>query len=845
MDDTRSALFGRFREEVDSHLMKLSKDMITLEEDPTNAALLKEIFRSAHTIKGAARMMGFGEIARVTHEMESVLGVMREGQLRLNSDISDLMFETIEVITALTQLAARPGDPQATEVLNELKPDTIVQRLKAIADGALTAEEAGIAPEPATNGATGTSPAPAPGAIIPVPGPLPTLERGPQYEVSSVTELARPSEAAHGQRPDLSAMQRNDDNVTVPVRKLDTLMNLSGEMIITKMQHQTIDDRLRSLLELERNRGRHLAGLVDKVERSWGAISQGDMEAALDQLRKYDAEVDEMTARILREFQEYTTRLNTIADELESTVLSVRMLPIDTAFQTFPLAIRNFRRQTGKEVELITRGGETELDKQILEHLSGPMIHLLGNALHHGIESPQVRLAAGKPAQGTIIVQAFPQGTQVVISVSDDGAGMDPDKLRRTAVQKNIITRVEAEKLTDEEALSLIYYPGFSTASIITDVMGRGVGMDVVKSTVERWNGSVSVDSRLGVGTTVTMRLPLTLATMQALLVRVGEQIFVMPSHTIEGGMDYIGVDDIFMIENHEVVRLRGRTMPLVRLEELLELGRVEGGNWLKEAGLQHLLAKPQYAPGNGAGGDEFDELEEDFSVNFRPPDLGRGIRLENKLPGVIVGSGERQTCFLVDELIDELDVVVKNLGPLLEKVDTAIGATILGDGRVVIILDVAHLLAESRNRTNRGQMSRAWRAMQPGQKTRILVVDDSITTRELEKSILENAGFEVEIAMDGLEALAKLEQYAQAGDHHYDLMIADIEMPRMDGLELTQRVKTHGHDMLRMLPVIIVSSLASEAYKQRGVEVGAQAYITKGQFDQGHLLETIDLLIH
>ncbi len=835
MDDTRTALLGKFREEVDTHLLRLSQGVVALEQDPGNTGLLKEVFRSAHTIKGAAKMMGFAEITRITHEMESVLGVMRDGQLQLTSDISDLLFEGVDAITLLTQLQTSPGDTQLAEALAEMNPDQLVARLKAIADGAAPAgapsasKEASPALPPALSMGNGTTAA------------LDHAEAAPSVTAIEMGSVGRGD--AHAARPDLSGFKPGEDSVRVRVQKLDSLMNLSGEMVITKMQHEAIAAHIRTLLELERNRARFLADMRDRVERSWGMINQVDMEEALDQLHDLDTAIDDQTGSALREFQEYAGRLNSIADELQDTVLSVRMLPIDTIFSTFPRAVRDFKRESGKDVEVLVRGSETELDKQILESLGDPLIHLLRNALDHGIESPAQRRAAGKPTQGLVTVHAYAQGTQVLIEVSDDGAGMDPAAIRRLAVHKNFITRLDAEKLSDEESLNLIFYPGFSTATIITDVSGRGVGMDVVKSTVERMNGTVSIESQLGTGTRVTLRLPLTLATMQALLVRVGTQVFVVPSHTIEGGMEYIGLEDIFMVEGHEVVRLKGRSMPLVRLADLLDLRRVENGTWLKDTGLQHLLYSPSAALHNGNGA--HDGVEEDLSLNFRAPALGTGIRLENKLPGVIVGSGDRQACFLVDELIDELDVVVKNLGPLLGKVDTAIGATILGNGRVVVILDMPSLLAEARNRSTRGQLGRAWQVAKAAKKPCILVVDDSITTRELEKSILENAGYEVEIAMDGLEALGKLEQQLQAGEQRYDLVIADIEMPRMDGLELTQRVKTHQQDMLRNTPVIIVSSLASDAYKQRGIEVGAQAYITKGQFDQSHLLETIDLLIH
>jgi two-component system chemotaxis sensor kinase CheA len=840
MDETRSGLFNTFREEVDTHLLRLQQGVVALEQNPANAELLKEVFRSAHTIKGSARMMGFREIVDVTHAMESVLGAMRDAQLRLTSEISDLLFEGIDAITVLTQLQANPHDAQAAQARGEMNLERLVAGLQAIADSteAAPTHAANGAAANGTNGAGG-----APNGTANVDPEAQALEdalAGPSH----VLGLPRPD--LHTARPDMPTLKLGEDTVRVRVQKLDMLMHLSGEMIITKMQHQAIVDRIQALLELERSRARRLATLTDMVQRSWGTINQDDMETALADLHHADNELDELTGRAMREFQEYAGRLNNVADELESTVLSVRMLPIDTLFSTFPRMLRDFKRETGKEVELVVRGGETELDKQILEALADPFIHLLRNALDHGVEPPAQRVAAGKPPTGIITVHAYQQGTQVVIEVTDDGAGMHPEKLRQVAIQKNFITRLEAEKLPDEELLNLVFYPGFSTASIITDTSGRGVGMDVVKSTVEaRLNGTVTLESEPGVGTRVAMRLPLTLATMKALLVRVGSQVFVLPSHTVEGGMDYIGLEDISLIENREVVRLKGRLTPLIRLEELLDLSRVESGVWLKDAGLQRFLLRgerPAHSSTIRLADEEFDD---DMSDLFWAPVLGTGVRLQDKLPGVLVGTGDRQACFLVDELIDELDVVVKNLGPMLAKVDMAIGATILGNGRVVIILDVPGLLVEARNRSTRGQLNRAWRTTVSTQRPHILVVDDSITTRELEKSILENAGYDVDIAMDGREALTRLEVLSEGGIKPYDLLIVDIEMPHMDGLELTQKVKTHTENVIRGLPVIIVSSLASDAYKQRGIEVGAAAYITKGQFDQSHLLETIDLLIH
>ena len=782
MDTTRSGLLSQFREEVDTHLLRLSQGVVVLEQNPRDTPVLKDVFRAAHTIKGAAKMMGFADISRITHEMESVLAAMRDGDLLLTPDITDVLIEAIDAVEALTRAHVQLGGGEGPAPAEQ---EDLVARLHALVptDGPAPGTGAG---SPARNGQeNGHAPA-APGQEI-----TPALP------------------AANGGGGTAPAGSFLEDTVRVQVQKLDTLMNLSGEMIISKMQNEAIADRLQAMLEASRALGRTLGALNDTINRGWDSLSQQDLETALSRMHELDQDLDQLTATTLREFQAYAGHVNNVADELEDTVLSVRMLPVESLFTAFPRAVRDMARDSGKQVELATQGGDTELDKKILEALYEPLVHLLRNAVDHGIEPPAARVQAGKAPAGRVGIRAFQQGGQVGIEVSDDGAGIDPQVVRRTAVQKGFLPAATAEKLSDDEILPWIYHPGFTTAHIITDVSGRGVGMDIVKSTLEHLNGTVQVSSELGRGTTISLKVPLTLATTQGLLVRVANQVFVLPSHTVET-MDYISADDLFMLEGQEAVRLRERTMPLVRLEELLDLGRVHG-------------------------------LHTRIDVGSAGSEWSSGISLAHKLPGIVVGESERQLCFLVDELIDERVIVVKSLGPLLANVPTQVGATMLGNGQVVIILDVPSLISEARARSTQGRLAPAWRTAAPIHRYRILVVDDSITTRELEKSILENAGYVVEIAMDGREALNRLEKEPS----RFDMMIADIEMPHMDGLELTQRVKQHTDERLRQLPVIIVSSLASDAYKRRGIEVGAQAYITKGQFEQSRLLDTIELLIH
>ena len=796
MDTQAASLLPRFREEVDTQLLRLSQGIVALERDPANGPLLKEVFRAAHTIKGTAKMMGFADIARVTHELESVLSALRDEALTLTPDIIDRLFEAIDVVTDLTLTEAPPGLPPGAVAERREAGGTTTARIDAVIEQ-LRSLVAVAGPDPAA-----PVPVAPPAATAPIPSP---------YGSAAALPTPPPDSAPAGSTgggPVAPAFL--EDTVRVQVQKLDTLMTLAGEMVIGKMQTEAIADQLRQVLDSFRVRQHTLAGLSDAVARNWRGLTQPEMEQGLLRLRAADDDLEQATTIVLRDFENHTARFSSIAEELEDTALSVRMMPVERLFSTFPRAVRDIARESGKQVELQTRGGETELDKKILEGLYEPLVHLLRNAVDHGIETPEEREQVGKARVGRITVRAYQQGSQVAIEVEDDGAGIDRARLREVAVAQGLLSASAATTTADGDVLEWIYRPGFSTARIITDASGRGLGMDIVKTTLERMNGTVQVASAPGRGTTISLRVPLTLATTPGLLIRVATQLFVLPAHTIES-MEYVGADDVQRIDQRELVRLRGQTMPLVRLAQLLDLERV---------GTLHYGGRG--APGGSGAG-------------------RGGLTLPGRLPGVVVGDSGHPLCLLVDELLDERVMVVRSLGPVFAGVTTQIGATMLGNGQIVVILDVPSLIAAARTRGAQDQALRAWPVVAVRRPRRILVVDDSITTRELEKSILENAGYEVETSIDGREALQRLEHT----DRSFDLVIADVEMPLMDGLELTRAIKQHPEEHIRRLPVIIVSSLSSDTYKRRGVEVGAQAYITKGQFEQNRLLETIDLLIH
>ena len=479
-----------------------------------------------------------------------------------------------------------------------------------------------------------------------------------------------------------------------------------------------------------------------------------------------------------------TYRTSVVINDLQEQGMRLRMLPANTIFQAFPRAIRDLAKQFRKDINLIIEGGETELDKKVLEEINAPLVHIMRNAVDHGIEDPATRIAAGKPAAGTILLAARQEGDRILIEISDDGAGIDPEKIRESAMRKGYITEAEAKAISDREAQYLIFEAGFSTAAIITEISGRGVGMDVVREfVVEKLKGSLDLNSEPGKGTTFRLTIPLTLAIIRALLLRVGDQVYALPTGSIEETLR-VDPSEIIKVEGREVIRRQRRTIPLVRLSEIL-------------------------------------------GVPADPP-LG-------KVPIATLGYSGHRMGFIVDSFVGEQQIVIKTLGSHLMKVDNVAGVTILGAGELVPILNVPDLMNNARTRSGQ-RVGRVERSERNGTR-RILICEDSFTTRELERSIFEAAGYEVETANDGAQGFSKLRDGLKI-----DAVVTDVQMPNMTGFELTRAIKNDPG--LEDIPVIIVTSLERDEEKAEGVEAGADAYITKSVFNQDTLLDTVERLI-
>jgi two-component system chemotaxis sensor kinase CheA len=499
-------------------------------------------------------------------------------------------------------------------------------------------------------------------------------------------------------------------------------------------------------------------------------------------LKALSAEMDDL----LRSFSSDYRRLALLTDDLQDSVRRVRMLPVDTLFDIFPRMVRDLARERDKEVSLQIEGAATEVDRQVLEVMKDPLTHLLRNAVDHGIEPPGQREAAGKPRRGVIRLDAAQQGSNIILKVADDGAGIDLQAVRQAAVALGVLTAQDAADLSDAEAMQLIFCSGLSTLPQVTELSGRGVGMDVVRENLERLNGLIEVNTVSGQGTTFTLTLPLTMATTHVLLVKVADQTVAVPTTTVERILRVDAVS-VGSIEGKPAIRVEGRPLPLVSLSQVLELPQVE-------------------------------------------PDLDS----RQKVLAVVLGVVEKRVAFQVDGIQATQEVVIKNLGRQLKRVRNVAGATILGTGQVVMVLNVADLMKSTE--VGRSVFAAPRTEVQEIVRRRVLVVDDSITTRTLEKNILENAGFDVLVAADGQEAWELIQA------ERLDAIVADIAMPRMDGFALTEKVR--GDERLVEMPVVLVTSLESPQDKIRGLEAGADAYITKSTFDQMELLETIERLI-
>jgi len=745
-EDFLRKLREAFSVEADEHLQAITAGVLDLEKEPSAARkseIVETIFRDAHSLKGAARAVSRGDIESVCQALESVFSQWKQKDAPIAAETFDLLNRAIDLLTGLLPLPeAATGPDERAEIA------ALVRHLGG-----------------GTGPAQPVPPLPIPRAAPPVPGP----------EVPAAAEAESPQIA---------------ETVRIPMAKMDILLRHAEEMIAVKLtasRHATELRALSGMLEAWRKEWAKVRDLTRTGLAGQSPEALAKLASFLDWNQGYMHSVEKRVAASAGTAEHDERGTASLIDALLEDAKRLVMLPFSTVFDIFPKLVRDLARTQEKDIALHLHGREVEIDKRILQEMKDPLIHLVRNAIDHGIEKPAARAAAGRPAAANLTLSVSQlDGSKVEIRVTDDGAGIDVESVKNSAVRSGALSAEEARALHDPAAaLALIFDSGVSTSPIITEISGRGLGMAIVREKVDKLGGQIAIETARGQGTTFRIVLPVTLATFKGILVSAGGQSFVLPTAKIER-IKRCRLDEIRTVENRETVLFDGQAIALARLDEVLGL----------------------------------------------PPRPAAGEFLEV----VVLGAIERRIGFAVDAVLSEHEVLVKIIGKPLLRVRNVAGATILASGTPAVILNTADLLKSAVRAASAPRLSRTATTEPAARAREILVADDSVTSRMLLKNILESAGYRVTTATDGLDALTTL----KARD--FDLLVSDVEMPRMDGFDLTAKVRAD--KKLGELPVILVTALGSREHRERGIDVGASAYIVKGSFDQSDLLAIMQKLL-
>ncbi|GAA9850402.1 chemotaxis histidine kinase/response regulator CheAY2 [Helicobacter pylori] len=768
---------------------QLDQDLVELEHNPEDLDLLNRIFRVAHTIKGSSSFLNLNILTHLTHNMEDVLNRARKGEIKITPDIMDVVLRSIDLMKTLLVTIRDTGSDTNNGKENEI--EEAVKQLQAITsqnlEGAKETSGTKEAPQKenekevkkenteenqenkakaptAENSASDNPLADEPDldyanmSAEEVEAEIERLlnkrqeadkerraqkkqEAKPKQEVAPQTETPK-TETPKAPKTEIKTKAKADteenkapsigveQTVRVDVRRLDHLMNLIGELVLGK----------------------------NRLIRIYGDVEE-----------RYDGE------KFLEELNQVVSSISAVTTDLQLAVMKTRMQPVGKVFNKFPRMVRDLSRELGKSIELIIEGEETELDKSIVEEIGDPLIHIIRNSCDHGIEPLEERRRLNKPETGKVQLSAYNEGNHIVIKISDDGKGLDPVMLKEKAIEKGVISERDAEGMSDREAFNLIFKPGFSTAKVVSNVSGRGVGMDVVKTNIEKLNGIIEIDSEVGVGTTQKLKIPLTLAIIQALLVGVQEEYYAIPLSSVLETVR-ISQDEIYTVDGKSVLRLRDEVLSLVRLSDIFKVDAI---------------------------------LESNSDVYV-----------------VIIGLADQKIGVIVDYLIGQEEVVIKSLGYYLKNTRGIAGATVRGDGKITLIVDVGAMMDMAKsikvNITTLMNESENTKSKNSPSDYIVLAIDDSSTDRAIIRKCLKPLGITLLEASNGLEGLEMLKN----GDKTPDAILVDIEMPKMDGYTFASEVRKY--NKFKNLPLIAVTSRVTKTDRMRGVESGMTEYITK-----------------
>jgi two-component system, chemotaxis family, sensor kinase CheA len=773
-----------YRLSSQEHLQNLEAGILNLEQDPTQLEIIGDLLRSAHSLKGDSRVVGVTTIEAVTHALEEVLGKVQRQELAFTSQLSDRLYQTLDGMRRLVEEAVT-GEPSGVNI------EQTIEQLVLTQSSPSPQLESSVLPDMKEEKAKKLE------------FPLTHQPRSELVQQSAAIATANGQEHSLVETADEIAIYPTKieepyriETVRVPTKALDKLVTQVGELIVskTRMSH-TFDE-------------------IEQVSNLWKKLkAKGFQTSNFD---GYEQETETIEVRLEQKIaylrtlaQENNTKLEFVVGELEEKIANLRQLPLSQVFRLFPRLVRDLAKEQAKQVQLVMEGSDTQVDKKILEEIKDPLMHLIRNAIDHGIETPNERRQVGKPAQATIRLTGYQAGNKIIIELEDDGRGLNIEKLKKTAVKRGLYYPEELENMNVSQLHALIFQPGFSTCDFVTEVSGRGVGMDVVKNNIEKLKGIIEIDSIPHQGCTFNLKLPTTLAKSDVLLVEIHGIVHAIPVDFVEANLQ-IDPEQIFPLEGKDAIIINGKAVSVANLADLLQITN-----------------SPAYA------------------VAAKHEHIATRLK-----PCVLMKVGEERFGLIVDRLLDVIDVAFKPQSNILRRVRNIAGATILGTGQVCMILAAVDLLQSLKGnnsslRAINGANSNLLSASQPRVanaaslqpvKLKILLAEDSVLVRTQEKRLLEAAGYEVVTAIDGLDGYNKLQ------NSDFDAVISDIEMPNLDGFSLTTRIRQH--EEYSELPIVLVTSLSTDEDKRKGAEAGANAYIVKGQFNQNVLLDTLARLI-
>jgi two-component system sensor histidine kinase and response regulator WspE len=758
------SMMDLFRAEAESQTAVLSSGLLNLEDADATAATIEPMMRAAHSLKGAAKIVGLEAAVRVAHVMEDVLVAAQKGALRLKPSHVDILLQGVDFLSRISLVS------EANAPAWQASHEEDVQYLTTSLTTILTREPADEEQPPDEHP---VEPAPAPDAPAEVPPSVPV-----------------PSETTPEPAPPRPAAPPSDDAdrvVRVTAESLTRLLALAGESLVQARQLRPFVD---SLLTLRSEQ----SALWESLQRLEDQLNQGEnhRDALLDLVTKAKRQAQhglETLGAKAERFEDFGRRSEDLAGRLHHEVITSRMRPLADGIRGFPRLVRDVSRQLGKKVAFTVHGETTGVDRDILEKLEAPLNHLIRNSLDHGIESPEERLETDKPETGSIRLEARHRAGMLHITLTDDGRGIDPRRLRAKVIERGLTSKAMAEQLTEAELLEFLFLPGFSTREAVSELSGRGVGLDVVQSMVQDVGGTVRVSTQLGKGTSFALQLPITRSLIRALLVRVADEPFAFPLTRIDRIL-MLDPDAIRLIEGRQHILVEEQPIALVAAAQVLE--------------------------------------------------LPEGRRLGGEYPIVVISDRGQRFAVVVEEFFGERDLEVRPLDPRLGKVADVSSASVLENGWPVLIIDVEDLVRSIDNLLGGRRLRRVGTEIAENEAVksakRVLVVDDSITVRELERQLLESRGYNVDVAVDGLDG------WNAVRGTRYDLIVSDVDMPRMDGIQFVRSIK--GDPRLKSTPVVIISYKDREEDRIRGLDAGANGYLTKSSFHDQTFLDTIIDLI-